>query len=79
MNELLTRRQAVTGMGLLGRGLLAGFDGSTTALEFKYGKDLSNKIMGRTFKWTDTDGEVKTLSRDRGLMQMVFFGCIQCP
>lgn len=79
MNEFLTRRQVVTGMGLLGLGLLAGCDGSTTALDFKYGKDLSNKIMGRTFKLTDTDGEVKTLSSYRGLMPMVFFGFTQCP
>jgi len=79
MNDLLTRRQVVTGMGLLGLGLLAGCDGSTTALDFKYGKDLSNKIMGRTFKLTDTSGEVKTLSCYLVLMPVLFFGFTQCP
>ncbi|MFK3795863.1 MULTISPECIES: SCO family protein [unclassified Pseudomonas] len=79
MNDLLTRRQLLGGMGILGLGLLTGCDGSTTALNFKYGKDLSNEIRGRTFKLTDTDGEVKTLSSYRGLMPMVFFGFTQCP
>lgn len=79
MNDLLTRRQVLGGMGILGLGLLAGCDGSTTALNFKYGKDLSNEIRGRTFKLTDTGGETKTLSSFRGLMPMVFFGFTQCP
>ncbi|MDH0747113.1 SCO family protein [Pseudomonas sp. GD03842] len=79
MNQLLTRRQVLGGMGIVGLGLLAGCDGSTTALNFKHGKDLSNEIRGRTFKLTDTQGEVKTLSSFRGLMPMVFFGFTQCP
>lgn len=79
MNDLLTRRQVLGGMGILSLGLLAGCDGSTTALNFKYGKDLSNEIRGRTFKLTDTEGETKTLSSFRGLMPMVFFGFTQCP
>jgi len=79
MNDLLTRRQVLGGLGIMGLGLLAGCDGSTTALDFKYGKDLSNEIRGRTFKLTDTEGEVKTLSSFRGLMPMVFFGFTQCP
>ena len=49
MNELLTRRQVIGGLSLLSLGLLAGCD-SSSALSFKYGKDLSNKILGRTFK-----------------------------
>jgi protein SCO1/2 len=79
MNDLLTRRQVVAGLSLLSLGLLAGCDSSTTALNFKYGKDLSNKILGRTFKLTDTEGNVKTLSSFRGDMPMVFFGFTQCP
>jgi protein SCO1/2 len=79
MNDFLTRRQVVAGLGLFSLGLLAGCDGSTTALNFKYGKDLSNKIQGRTFKLKDTAGDVKTLSSFRGLMPMVFFGFTQCP
>lgn len=78
MNELLTRRQVVGGLSLLSLGLLAGCD-SSSALSFKYGKDLSNKILGRTFKLKDPQGNVKTLSSFRGYMPMVFFGFTQCP
>jgi protein SCO1/2 len=66
-------------MSLLSLGLLAGCDGSTSALSFKYGKDLSNKILGRTFKLKDVNGDVKLLSSYRGLMPMIFFGFTQCP
>lgn len=79
MNRLMTRRRVLGGMGLLSLGLLAGCDGSTSALSFKYGKDLSNKILGRTFKLKDVNGDVKLLSSYRGLMPMVFFGFTQCP
>lgn len=65
-------------MGVLGLGLLAGCD-TRGQLSYKYGKDLSNKIMGRTFKLKDTDGDTMTLSSFRGLMPMVFFGFTQCP
>lgn len=78
MNELLTRRQVIGGLSLLSLGLLAGCD-SSSALSFKYGKDLSNKILGRTFKLKDPQGNVKTLSSFRGYMPMVFFGFTQCP
>jgi protein SCO1/2 len=78
MNELLTRRQVIGGLSLLSLGLLAGCD-SSSALSFKYGKDLSNKILGRTFKLRDPQGNVKTLSSFRGYMPMVFFGFTQCP
>ena len=47
MNDLLTRRTVIAGLGLLGLGALAGCNNSG-ALDFKYGKDLSNKILGRT-------------------------------
>jgi len=78
MNELLTRRQVIGGLSLLSLGLLTGCD-SSSALSFKYGKDLSNKILGRTFKLKDPEGNVKTLSSFRGYMPMVFFGFTQCP
>ncbi|AKA25235.1 photosynthetic protein synthase I [Pseudomonas chlororaphis] len=65
-------------MGVLGLGLLAGCD-TRGQLSFKYGKDLSDKIMGRTFKLKDTEGNVRTLSSFSGLMPMVFFGFTQCP
>ena len=78
MNELLTRRQVIGGLSLLSLGLIAGCD-SSSALSFKYGKDMSNKILGRTFKLKDPQGNVKTLSSFRGYMPMVFFGFTQCP
>ncbi len=78
MNELLTRRQVVAGLGLLGLGMLTGCD-SSNGLSYKYGKDLSDEILGRTFKLKDTAGNVKTLSSFRGMMPMVFFGFTQCP
>jgi len=78
MSTLFTRRKVLTGMGLLGLGLLAGCDNSPK-LNFKYGKDLSDKIMGRTFKLKNTEGDTVTLSSYRGLMPVVFFGFTQCP
>ncbi len=74
----MTRREAIAGMGLLGLGLLAGCS-DESKLSFKYGKDLSNQILGRTFKLKDPQGNEKTLSSFRGLMPMVFFGFTQCP
>ncbi|OLF54513.1 SCO family protein [Pseudomonas chlororaphis] len=78
MSVLLSRRKVIAGMGLLGLGVLAGCD-PRGKLSFKYGKDLSDKIMGRTFKLKDTEGNVRTLSSFSGLMPMVFFGFTQCP
>ena len=77
MNDLLTRRTVIAGLGLLGLGALAGCNNSG-ALDFKYGKDLSNKILGRTFKLKDPQGNVMTLSSFQGSMPMVFFGFTQC-
>ena len=78
MNDLLTRRTVIAGLGLLGLGALAGCNNSG-ALDFKYGKDMSNKILGRTFKLKDPQGNVMTLSSFQGSMPMVFFGFTQCP
>lgn len=78
MSVLLTRRKVVAGMGLLALGILTGCD-SRGELSYKYGKDLSNQILGRTFKLKDTDGDVRMLSSYRGMMPMVFFGFTQCP
>jgi protein SCO1/2 len=78
MSTLYTRRTVLRGMSLLSLGLLAGCDGSSK-LSFKYGKDLSDKIMGRTFKLKDAQGETKMLTSYRGLMPMIFFGFTQCP
>ncbi|AKV09136.1 MULTISPECIES: SCO family protein [Pseudomonas] len=78
MSVSLTRRQVVAGMGLFSLGLLAGCDNSVS-LSYKYGKDLSDKILGRTFKLKDSEGNLTTLSSFRGLMPMIFFGFTQCP
>jgi len=78
MTVLLTRRKVVAGIGLLGLGLLTGCDNSVR-LSYKYGKDLSDKILGRTFKLKDSQGNLTTLSSFRGMMPMVFFGFTQCP
>lgn len=78
MNKLLTRRQIIGGMSVLSLGVLAGCD-DTPKLSYKYGKDLSDKILGRTFKLKDPKGNVKTLTSFRGYMPMVFFGFTQCP
>ena len=78
MTALLTRRKVLAGMGVLGLGLLAGCD-TRGELSYKYGKDLSDKILGRTFKLKDTEGNTVTLSSFRGLMPMIFFGFTQCP
>ena len=78
MSVSLTRRQVVAGMGLFSLGLLAGCDNSVS-LSYKYGKDLSDKILGRTFRLKDSEGNLTTLSSFRGLMPMIFFGFTQCP
>ena len=59
-------------------GLLSGCDNSVK-LSYRYGKDLSDQILGRTFKLKDTEGNLTTLSSYRGMMPMVFFGFTQCP
>ncbi|AIL62163.1 MULTISPECIES: SCO family protein [Pseudomonas] len=80
MTDLLTRRQVMAGISLLSLGVLAGCDPrSGGALDFKYGKDMSNKILGRSFKLKDTQGNPRTLSSFWGSMPMVFFGFTQCP
>lgn len=78
MSTLYTRRTVLQGMGLLSLGLLAGCDDSSK-LSFNYGKDLSDKIMGRNFKLKNPEGETRMLGSYRGLMPMVFFGFTQCP
>lgn len=78
MTVLLTRRKVIAGMGVLGLGLVAGCD-TRGELSYKYGKDLSDKILGRTFKLKDTEGNTQSLSSFRGMMPMVFFGFTQCP
>ncbi|WP_409277162.1 SCO family protein [Pseudomonas defluvii] len=78
MTDLLTRRQVVAGISLLGLGALVGCD-SSGSLSFKHGKDMSNQILGRSFKLKDPQGNERTLSSFRGSMPMVFFGFTQCP
>ena len=78
MNDLLTRRAVVAGMGVLGLGLLTGCS-PARGLDFKYGKNMSNEILGRSFKLKDTQGNVRTLSSFYGTMPMIFFGFTQCP
>lgn len=78
MNTLMTRRQLIGGLGVLSLGVLAGCDDSNK-LAFKYGKDMSDKIAGRSFKLTDPQGRIRTLSSFGGMMPMVFFGFTQCP
>jgi protein SCO1/2 len=65
-------------MGVLGLGLLAGCS-PARGLEFKYGKNMSNEILGRKFSLKDTQGNVRTLSSFYGSMPMIFFGFTQCP
>ena len=78
MNDLLTRRHVVQGLGLLSLGLLAGCDPGS-GLSYKYGKDLSNEILGRKFKLHDAQGNDVMLGSFRGMMPMIFFGFTQCP
>ena len=78
MNPLLTRRHVVTGLGLLSLGLLAGCD-NASGLSYKYGKDLSNELLGRKFKLRDAEGTEMMLGSFRGMMPMIFFGFTQCP
>ncbi|MFJ3522718.1 SCO family protein [Pseudomonas sp. NPDC090203] len=78
MNKMINRRDVLKGFGIFGLGLAAGCDDRGAQL-YKYGKDLSNQILGRTFKLQDSDGNLKTLSSYRGMMPMVFFGFTQCP
>lgn len=55
MSVLVSRRKVIAGLGVLSLSLLAGCDSGGRPL-YKYGKDLSDQILGRTFKLTDTDG-----------------------
>lgn len=78
MNELLTRRHVLAGLGVLSLGLLSGCD-MGSGLSYKYAKDLSNEILGRKFKLRDVDGNEVMLGSFRGMMPMIFFGFTQCP
>lgn len=78
MTDLLTRRQVIAGLSVLSLGALAGCD-SSSKLNFKYGKDMSNQILGRTFRLRDVNGDQYNLSSFQGSMPMVFFGFTQCP
>ena len=78
MNELLTRRHVLAGLGVLSLGVLAGCD-MGSGLSYKYAKDLSNEILGRKFKLRDVDGNEVMLGSFRGMMPMIFFGFTQCP
>ena len=51
MTDLLSRRAVVAGMGVLGLGLLAGCN-PARGLDFKYGKNMSNEILGRSFRFS---------------------------
>jgi protein SCO1/2 len=77
MRTEFSRRTLLGSLSVLGLGLLAGCD--SNRLSFKYGKDLSNKIMGRSFKLKDPQGETRMLTSYRGMMPMIFFGFTQCP
>lgn len=59
-------------------GLLAGCS-PARGLEFKYGKNMSNEILGRKFRLKDPQGNVRTLSSFYGSMPMIFFRFTQCP
>ena len=78
MNELLTRRHLLSGLGVLSLGLLSVCD-MGSGLSYKYAKDLSNEILGRKFKLRDVDGNEVMLGSFRGMMPMIFFGFTQCP
>ena len=78
MNELLTRRHVLAGLGVLSLGLLSGCD-MGSGLSYKYAKDLSNEILGRKLKLRDVDGNEVMLGSFRGMMPMIFFGFTQCP
>ncbi|RMP62892.1 hypothetical protein ALQ18_02299 [Pseudomonas marginalis pv. marginalis] len=78
MSVLVSRRQVIASLGIAGLGLLAGCDSGGKPL-YKYGKDLSDQILGRTFKLMGTDGYETSLSSFRGQMPMVIFGFTQSP
>ncbi|EGH95597.1 MULTISPECIES: SCO family protein [Pseudomonas] len=78
MSVLMTRRKVVAGIGLLSLSILTGCD-TREKLTYKHGKNLSNQILGRSFKLKDTNGDVRMLSSYRGMIPLVFFGFTQCP
>ncbi|MBD8476537.1 SCO family protein [Pseudomonas sp. CFBP 8770] len=78
MSVLMTRRKVVAGIGLLSLSILTGCD-TREELTYKHGKNLSNQILGRSFKLKDTNGDVRMLSSYRGMIPLVFFGFTQCP
>lgn len=78
MSVLVSRRQVIAGLGVFGLSVLAGCDSGSKPL-YKYGKDMSDQILGRTFKLTDTDGYETSLSSYRGMMPMVVFGFTKSP
>ncbi|WP_432783402.1 SCO family protein [Pseudomonas corrugata] len=77
MSALLTRRELIAGIGVLGLGMLASFD--SVAGTFKYGWDLSGQARGRSFTLKDPQGNQKTLASYQGMVPMIFFGFTQCP
>lgn len=70
MNTLLTRRNVIAGMGVLGLGILASFNSSAST--FKNGWDLRGQARGRSFTLNDTKGNQKTLSSYKGSVAMIF-------
>lgn len=78
MSVFMTRRKVVAGMGLLSLSILTGCD-TREELTYKHGKNLSNQILGRSFKLKDTNGDLRMLSSYRGMIPLVFFGFTQCP
>ncbi|EJN23833.1 SCO1/SenC/PrrC protein, involved in biogenesis of respiratory and photosynthetic system [Pseudomonas sp. GM79] len=77
MNTLLTRRNVIAGMGVLGLGIFVSFN--SFASTFKNGWDLRGQTRGRSFTLNDTQGNQKTLSSYQGSVAMIFFGFTQCP
>ncbi|MBD8235941.1 SCO family protein [Pseudomonas fluorescens] len=77
MKSVFSRRAVLGSLSVLGLGLLTGCDSNKPS--FKYAKDLSNTIMGRSFKLKDPQGETRMLTSYRGVVPMIFFGFTQCP
>mgnify|MGYP006179629437 CR=1 FL=1 len=61
MKSVFSRRAVLGSLSVLGLGLLTGCDSNKPS--FKYAKDLSNTIMGRSFKLKDPQGETRILPR----------------
>lgn len=70
MNTLLTRRNVIAGMGVLGLGIFTSFN--SFASTFRNGWDLRGQNRGRSFTLNDTKGNQKTLSSYQGSVAMIF-------